>query len=91
MAAPIQNLLCQDGKCDWCAAHLPNGRRRGSPQKFCSKTHRHAYDAALRGHSRGLIAVGLLTIETLRAPYASARALLGASCGEAGSSRPECQ
>jgi len=32
MAAPNQNFLRQDGRCDWCDAHLPNGRRRGSPK-----------------------------------------------------------
>jgi hypothetical protein len=60
--------------CVWCNSPFPLKRRRGSPQKFCSAAHRHAFWSAARCWVMQELRAARLTVKALKAPYESAHA-----------------
>jgi hypothetical protein len=65
--------------CLWCGRLFRVRQTGGSPQQFCSSTHRHAFGSAARRWATLAVEAGLLPIEALKATGSSAHAALEAS------------
>lgn len=65
--------------CLWCQRAFRPRTTGGSAQRFCSRSHRHAFGTAARRWAVQVVEAGLLTVETLKALPASVRAAPGAS------------
>jgi len=68
--------------CVICGAPIPIRRRRGSPQRFCSSSHRFKYDALARRHGHEQLNMGLVTIELLIARERGAHAYAAPSSSD---------
>ncbi len=62
------------GHCLWCGKLLPARRGRGSPRRFCSPGHRHAFGTAARRWVWRAVEAGLLTADMLKASRTSVQA-----------------
>src|SRR6516162_3227825 len=77
------------GACLWCSRIFTPRRDGGKPQLFCRPACRRAFDRAGRRWVAEAIAVGMLTLDSLRNGAATTRALLPGAVSTASLSVPQ--
>ncbi len=68
--------------CPVCGHSFSTGKRRGSPQKFCSGEHRHEFSSKARAWATCAYDLGLLSIDDLMAGEGSVRTFLKRLAGK---------
>jgi hypothetical protein len=53
--------------CEWCGVVFAPRQSGGTPQRFCSATHRNAYHTAVRLYGDDLVRRGVITMADLKA------------------------
>src|SRR5262245_14154275 len=64
-SASVNASKCPD--CPWCGREYSPRQGGGSPQRFCSRTHRQAYYSAARRYVDAMLRAGKLPVAELKA------------------------
>lgn len=68
-------MMAGEASCLWCGKNF-EGRRGGSPQRFCSPMHRAEFHSAARRFAEQAVAAGIVTLDAIRDGNLRARTLI---------------